>query len=117
MRAEREGGYNESISVSTVCFGGRLALLDWPSKTYLKQLGTEALATDMGKEVIVGHSYGKSYRPAASGWLMPAPRSWRKLHDKVRLMFATAENEYQTEDGGNRILQEVCHDSASLRVC
>jgi hypothetical protein len=78
MRADRVGGYNELISVSTVCFGGRLALLDWPSKTYFKQ-SVQRLATDMWKEVIVDHSYGKSYRPAASGWSMPAPRPWREI--------------------------------------
>jgi hypothetical protein len=75
----------------------------------------------MGKEVIVGHSYGKSYRPAAFGWLMPAPRSWRKLHDEVRLMFATAENEYQTEDGGNRIalsklIDLCCYKERTRRI-
>jgi hypothetical protein len=41
----------------------------------------------------------------------------RELHNEVRLMFANTENEYQTGDARNRILHEVCHDSASLRVC
>lgn len=117
MRADRVGGYNDSIAVSTVCFGGRLALLDWPSKTYLKQSVQRRSPPTWGTRKLSATANGKSYRPTAFGGRCPLPAHGWTLHDKVRPMFATAENEYQTEDGGNRILVEAWHDSASLRVC